>query len=118
MCQLWISQSGSKKATKFDKLCDKIEEMANGEMKGILGTTSEEVVSTDFASCPLSSIFDRTASIALNDRFVKLISWYDNEWGYSNRLLDLACMMSVKDGNQPPVGKIQSIKAREIFDSR
>eukprot|EP00435_Cladocopium_sp_Y103_P074212 s151_g47.t1 len=87
-------------------------------MKGILGFTDQEVVSTDFVTCAYSSIFDKTACIALNDKFVKLVSWYDNEWGYSNRLVDLAVHMSQVDGVIPPPAKIQSIKAREIFDSR
>merc|ERR1719329_990466 len=87
-------------------------------MKGILDWTEEEVVSTDFATCANSSIFDKQACIALNDHFVKLISWYDNEWGYSNRLVDLACHMAVVDGAVPTPARIVSIKAREIFDSR
>jgi len=56
------------------------------------------VVSTDFVSCKSSSIFDVGAGISLNDNFVKLVSWYDNEWGYSNRLVDLCCHMSKVDG--------------------
>merc|ERR1719446_1459310 len=87
-------------------------------MKGILGYTEEDVVSCDFVSCPFSSIFDESACIALNDKFVKLVSWYDNEWGYSNRLVDLACHMAQVDGLVPTPSKIVSIKAREIFDSR
>eukprot|EP00959_Pyramimonas_sp_CCMP1952_P108581 2270250-Pyramimonas_sp.AAC.1 len=70
----------------MDDIVAKIKEAAAGPMEGILGFTDEEVVSTDFVSCPFSSIFDKSACIALNDTFVKLISWYDNEWGYSNRL--------------------------------
>merc|ERR1719229_1137403 len=92
--------------------------MSTGAMKGVMGYTDQEVVSTDFVSCPLSSIFDKSACIGLNDTFVKLVSWYDNEWGYSNRLIDLACHMAVVDGVVPPPSKIVSIKAREIFDSR
>merc|ERR1719517_214299 len=87
-------------------------------MKGVMGFTDEEVVSSDFITCPFSSIFDKKACIALNDKFVKLVSWYDNEWGYSNRLIDLACHMATVDGIVPPPAKIVSIKAREIFDSR
>lgn len=67
-----------------------IKAASEGAMKGIMGYTEDEVVSTDFVSCPLSSIFDAKASIMLTPKFVKLISWYDNEWGYSNRLLALA----------------------------
>merc|ERR1711985_75250 len=66
-------------------------------MKGVLDWTDEEVVSTDFVSCKSSSIFDVNAGISLNDNFVKLVSWYDNEWGYSNRLLDLAGHMNEQD---------------------
>jgi len=68
-------------------------------MKGILGFTKDEVVSSDFIHCPLSSIFDAKAGIQLNPTFVKVISWYDNEWGYSNRLVDLAHHMAKTDGN-------------------
>jgi len=60
------------------------------EYKGILGYTDHEVVSSDFIGDPRSSIFDANAGIALTDKFVKLVSWYDNEWGYSNRVVDLA----------------------------
>lgn len=68
-------------------------------MKGILGYTDEEVVSSDFNGCPLSSIFDSKAGISLNPRFVKVVSWYDNEWGYSNRMVDLTHHMAKVDGN-------------------
>eukprot|EP00929_Paragymnodinium_shiwhaense_P077286 TRINITY_DN397_c1_g1_i6.p1 TRINITY_DN397_c1_g1~~TRINITY_DN397_c1_g1_i6.p1 ORF type:complete len:516 (+),score=185.18 TRINITY_DN397_c1_g1_i6:3-1550(+) len=87
-------------------------------MSGVLSFTDKEVVSTDFATCAYSSIFDLNACIALNDNFVKLVSWYDNEWGYSNRLVNLACHMAVTDGTVPKPAKIVSVKAREIFDSR
>jgi len=60
------------------------------EYKGILGYTEHEVVSSDFIGDSRSSIFDANAGIALTDKFVKLVSWYDNEWGYSNRVVDLA----------------------------
>merc|ERR1740138_268905 len=102
----------------MDDICNKILEYSTGSMKGILGYTDEDVVSCDFISDPRSSIFDKTACIALNDKFVKLVSWYDNEWGYSNRLIDLVCHMAVVDGLVPAPAKIVSIKAREIFDSR
>merc|ERR1712039_111287 len=76
---------------------DKVKEAAAGGMKGVLDWTDEEVVSTDFVTCPASSIVDVSTGIALNDNFVKLVSWYDNEWGYSNRLVDLAIYMSGKE---------------------
>jgi len=66
-----------------------IKAASEGEMKGILGITHEELVSTDFIHDERSSIFDSSASIILNPNFVKLISWYDNEWGYSCRVVDL-----------------------------
>ena len=62
---------------------------AEGPLKGILGYTNEDVVSSDFIGDPHTSIFDEKAGIALTDKFVKLVSWYDNEWGYSNRVKDL-----------------------------
>jgi len=74
------------------------EAAAAGDMKGILNWTEDEVVSNDFKSDKFSSIFDVNACIALNDNFVKLVSWYDNEWGYSNRLVELACHMKTIDG--------------------
>jgi len=106
------------KGATMDAICEAIKKAEAGPMKGVLGFTDEEVVSTDFVSCPLSSIFDKSACIALTDNFVKLVSWYDNEWGYSNRLIDLACHMAQVDGAVPTPAKIVSIKAREIFDSR
>merc|ERR1711982_149103 len=86
------------KGAKYDEIVAAIKEAAAGPMKGVLDFTDEEVVSTDFVSCKYSSIFDIGAGIALNDNFVKLVSWYDNEWGYSNRLVDLAIHMKKIDG--------------------
>jgi len=106
------------KGASMDAICEAIKKAGETSMKGVLGFTDEEVVSTDFATCPLSSIFDKGACIALNDKFVKLVSWYDNEWGYSNRLVDLACHMARVDGVVPKPATIVSIKAREIYDSR
>jgi glyceraldehyde 3-phosphate dehydrogenase len=77
-----------KPATKKE-ICEAIKAASEGSMKGILGYTEEELVSTDFIHDSRSSIFDAEASIILNPNFVKLISWYDNEWGYSCRVLDL-----------------------------
>merc|ERR1711994_514800 len=86
------------KGAKYDDIVAAIKEAAAGDMAGVLDWTDEEVVSTDFVSCKSSSIFDVNAGIALNDNFVKLVSWYDNEWGYSNRLVDLAIYMKSIDG--------------------
>jgi len=85
------------KGAKYEEIVAAIKEAAAGPMKGVLDWTADEVVSTDFVSCKSSSIFDVGAGIALTDNFVKLVSWYDNEWGYSNRLVDLAVYMSKQD---------------------
>jgi glyceraldehyde 3-phosphate dehydrogenase len=77
------------KATSYDEICKKMKEAAEGPLKGILGYTEDEVVSSDFVHCNLSSIFDAGSGIQLNDRFFKLVSWYDNEWGYSCRCVQL-----------------------------
>jgi glyceraldehyde 3-phosphate dehydrogenase len=87
----------SEKPAKMEDIVAKVKEAAAGSMKGVLDFTDEEVVSQDFVSCPASSIVDISAGIALNDNFVKMVSWYDNEWGYSNRLVDLAVYMSSKE---------------------
>merc|ERR1712050_739243 len=86
------------KGAKYDDIVAAIKAAADGPMKGVLAYTDEEVVSTDFVSCKDSSIFDIGAGISLSDNFVKLVSWYDNEWGYSNRLVDLALHMKKVDG--------------------
>merc|ERR1712107_237423 len=86
------------KGAKYDDIVAKIKEACDGPMKGVLDWTADEVVSTDFVGHKCSSIFDVSAGIALNDTFVKLVSWYDNEWGYSNRLVDLAIHMKKTDG--------------------
>merc|ERR1712113_1177234 len=86
------------KPAKYETIVDAVKKAAAGPMKGVLDWTDEEVVSTDFVTCKASSIFDVGAGIALNDTFVKLVSWYDNEWGYSNRLVDLAIYMAKIDG--------------------
>jgi len=85
------------KPAKYDEIVAAIKEASSGPMKGVLDWTDEEVVSTDFVSCKSSSVFDINAGIALNDTFVKLVTWYDNEWGYSNRLVDLAVYMWKQD---------------------
>merc|ERR1712178_247911 len=87
------------KGAKYDDIVAAIKEAAAGPMKGVLDWTDEEVVSTDFTTCKSSSIFDIGAGIALSDTFVKLVSWYDNEWGYSNRLVDLAVYMNSVDSS-------------------
>ncbi|MBP7282920.1 MAG: type I glyceraldehyde-3-phosphate dehydrogenase [Leptospiraceae bacterium] len=85
------------KPTSLKEIKQKMKEASEGSLKGILGYTEEAVVSCDFTSDPLSSIFDADASIELNANFFKLVSWYDNEMGYSNRVVDLIRYM-VKKG--------------------
>lgn len=85
------------KSTHYDTLCAKMKSEANSNLKGILGFTDEAVVSSDFIGDTHSSIFDAHAGIALNDNFFKLISWYDNEIGYSCRLLDLIRYIATKE---------------------
>ena len=77
------------KATSYAEICQKMKEAAEGSLKGILGYTEDEVVSSDFIHDTHSSIFDAGSGIELNDHFFKLVSWYDNEWGYSNRCVDV-----------------------------
>lgn len=77
------------KSATYKQIVEAIKEASKGDLKGILSYTEDEVVSTDFVGDSHSSIFDVKAGISLNDNFVKLIAWYDNEWGYSNRVVDL-----------------------------
>ena len=77
------------KPASYDEICDAMKKASEGELKGILGYTDEAVVSSDFLGDPRTSIFDAKAGIALTDTFVKVVSWYDNEIGYSNKVLDL-----------------------------
>ena len=84
----------TEQATSYDEICAAMESAAEGSLNGFLGYTNEEVVSSDFIGSPFSSIFDAGAGIGLSDRFFKLVSWYDNEMGYSNRVLDLIEYMS------------------------
>ena len=85
------------KGTTYDEICKAVKEASEGEMKGILAYTEDAIVSSDILGDPHTSIFDATAGIMLNDHFVKLISWYDNEWGYSNKVLDLIKHMNKVD---------------------
>ena len=85
------------KPTTYEEICAAVKKASENELKGILAYTDEPVVSSDFIHDAHTSIFDATAGIMLTDTFVKLVSWYDNEWGYSNKLIDLACYMASVD---------------------
>jgi glyceraldehyde 3-phosphate dehydrogenase len=77
------------KAATYDEICAAMKAASEGPMKGILEYVDEEVVSSDFRTDAHTSIFDAKAGLSLNDHFVKLMAWYDNEWGFSNKMLDL-----------------------------
>ncbi|MNV69986.1 Glyceraldehyde-3-phosphate dehydrogenase A [compost metagenome] len=77
------------KGASYEEIKTAMKEASEGELKGILGYTEDEVVSSDFLGDARTSIFDAKAGISLNDNFVKVVSWYDNEWGYSNKIVDL-----------------------------
>ncbi|MGE9295375.1 MAG: type I glyceraldehyde-3-phosphate dehydrogenase [Puniceicoccales bacterium] len=79
----------TEKKTSYEEICQKMKAASEGSLKGILGYTEDEVVSSDFIHCELSSIFDAGSGLGLSDDFFKLVSWYDNEWGYSNRCVEL-----------------------------
>ena len=82
------------KETSYEEICAAMKEASEGELKGILGYTNDDVVSSDFIGDSRTSIFDEKAGIQLSPTFVKVISWYDNEWGYSNKVLDLVAHMA------------------------
>jgi len=85
------------KSATYDEIKAALKKASEGEYKGILGYTEDDVVSTDFVGDEHSSIFDAKAGISLNKNFVKLVSWYDNEWGYSRRVVDLIAHVAKKD---------------------
>jgi glyceraldehyde 3-phosphate dehydrogenase len=85
------------KPATYEEIKAAVRKASENELKGILGYTEDEVVSSDFIHDPRTSIFDAKAGIALNDSFVKLVSWYDNEWGYSNKVVDLISYMAKVD---------------------
>lgn len=87
------------KPATYEEICAAMKAASEGEMKGILGYTEDAVVSSDFLGDTRTSIFDAKAGIALDDTFVKVISWYDNEIGYSNKLLDLIRTMAEINGD-------------------
>src|SRR5512139_922502 len=82
------------KPAKYDEICAAMKAASTGAMKGVLGYTDEKVVSTDFRDETCTSVFDAEAGIALDDTFVKVVAWYDNEWGYSSKVLEMARVIS------------------------
>jgi glyceraldehyde 3-phosphate dehydrogenase len=89
----------TEKAATYEQIKEAIKKHANGDLKGVLGYTEDAVVSSDFLGDTHSSIFDAAAGISLNDHFHKLLSWYDNEYGYSARVVDLLVYVAKKDAS-------------------
>lgn len=85
------------KPTTYEEICKAMKKASEGELKGILSYCDEPVVSSDFIGSHFSAIFDKDAGIALNDRFFKIVAWYDNEMGYSSRVVDFLCYMASKE---------------------
>ena len=83
--------------TTYEEICRSMKEASEGYLKGILGYCEEQIVSSDLIGSTLSAVFDKGAGIALNDKFYKIIAWYDNEMGYAARVVDLAIFMAEKD---------------------
>ena len=88
------------KNVTYEELCNEIKRRSEGDMKGFLGYTDEALVSQDFVGCAISSTFDSKASMQLNERFFKLVAWYDNEGGYAHRVVDLMLYMAQQDGHK------------------
>jgi len=86
------------KDTTYKEICETIKKASEGDLKGIMGYTDQEIVSQDIVGDTRSSIFDAKAGIQLSPRFVKVVAWYDNEWGYSQRMCDLAIAVARHDG--------------------
>jgi len=84
----------TEKPAKYEDICAAMKKASEGDMKGVLGYSNDEIVSSDINHDPHSSVFDVHAGISLNSNFHKVVSWYDNEWGYSNRVVDLAKYIS------------------------
>ena len=84
------------KPATYAEICAAMKEASEGELKGVLGYTEDAVVSTDFRGCANTSIFDAKAGISLDSNFAKIVSWYDNEWGYSNKVCEMARVIAGK----------------------
>jgi len=100
------------KPATYEEIKAAVKAASEGPMKGIMGYTEDDVVSSDFVGEPCTCVFDAKAGIALNDRFVKLIAWYDNEWGYSCKVLDFVLHMASVDRGPAKAGK--SVASREL----
>jgi len=98
------SSTGAAKAAKYEEVKAAMKEASEGPMKGIVAYTEDDVVSTDIIGESCTCVFDAKAGIALNDHFVKLIAWYDNEWGYSCKVLDLIMHMAAVDSGSATAG--------------
>ena len=85
------------KPASYEDICNAMKEASEGELKGVLGYTDEDVVSSDFLGDTRTSIFDKKAGLSLTDTFVKVVSWYDNECGYANKMVELIRYMSSVD---------------------
>ena len=96
------------KPASYNDICKAVKTASEGTMKGILGFCDEDIVSTDLLGDQRSSIFDKKAGIGLSDTFVKLVSWYDNEFGYSCRVVDLIDFMQTKDKPEAASSKAPS----------
>src|SRR5215471_9773311 len=99
------------KSAKYEEIKATVKAASEGPMQGIIGYTEDDVVSSDFIGEPCTCVFDAKAGIALNDHFVKLIAWYDNEWGYSCKVLDLIMHMAAVDSGSAKASK--SVAPRE-----
>ena len=84
------------KEATYAEICAEVKAQSEGPLKGILGYTEDKVVATDFRGETCTSVFDADAGIALDGTFVKLVTWYDNEWGYSNKCLEMAKVIAAK----------------------
>jgi len=87
-----------KKSASKEDICKAMKDASEKELKGVLGYTEDKVVSSDFLGCSLTSIFDAEAGVYLTDKFVKVVSWYDNEIGYSHKVVDLIKIMKKHNG--------------------
>lgn len=102
-----------KKNTHYDEICAAMKKASEGPYKGLLNYCDDFVVSSDFIGSPYSCIFDQKSGMSLNERFFKLIAWYDNEWAYANRILDIVMYMAKKENSQ----QIKHYKTKEVNPS-